>query len=840
MKGNFASFLAPLTQDNFKQAVAEVERQLRVVHQTLGMLEGGVDGVFDEMLEAIRGKVGELLSADRTTIFLRDAERHQLWTTVQGEDGQNVEIRIPIAPTCIAGEVAVSKQSLNLPYDFFDDPRSGEAKKQFERTGYRTYTMLAVPLLDDEGDLVAVVQTINKLDARADPHLPLADRVDRAGFTDGDLALFAEFAPCLRLILESSRSFYLAAQKQRAAHALMQASLSLGQSLDLATTLRRVMDEAKQLMQADRGTLWLLDRDRGDLWTQITLPDGSQRELRVPVGVGFAGRVAATGQTMNIPFDLYDHPASDNAKKVDRDTHYRTCSLLCMPVFNSDRELIGVTQLVNKRQPGDFPPYDPADWPQAPELFRASFNDTDEQFMEAFNIQAGIAIENAKLFAKVQQEQQKQQDILRSLSDAAIATDCQGRIEMANERAYELLGWDRDRESLEGKHVVDVVQFKGDPFAQWVQASITLPDDKSRQQYYPDRLLLSQRGGGNTPSEHAVNLTINTMFDAEDPRKVMGTLVVMEDISEEKRLKTTMYRYMTQEVAEQLLASGKTDLGGERKEITVLFSDIRGYTSLTERMEAEAVVALLNEYFEVMVDAVFQHQGTLDKYMGDAMMAVFGSPLHLEDHAWKAVQTAIAMRERLVDFNQRRYRLFCDRHGHPPQTPDDIALTTLNVGIGINTDVAISGNIGSSKRMEFTAIGDGINLGARLESATKYYGCDIIISESTYRACGDRLWVRELDRIRVKGKRHPIAIYEPIDLRSRPLSPRQEAIVAHYQQGREHYHNRRFALAMGEFGQVLEADKQNRAALLHLERCQHWLQHPPPDDWDGVWTMTEK
>jgi adenylate cyclase len=835
-RGNFSSMLAPLTQETFKQVVSDVEQRLHVVNQTLGMLNTDFDVILDEMLQAIRLKIGELLSADRTTIFLLDADRNQLWTNVPGEHGHNIEIRIPTEPTSIAGEVATFKKLVNIPFDFFSDPRSAQAKKQFERTGYRTYTMLAMPLLNDNGDLVAVVQMINKLhfnDAFSsfEPNLPLEARVDRLGFTETDQALFVQFAPSMRLILESSQAFYAAAQKQRAAEALMKAALSLGQSLDLEETLKKVMDEAKLLMNADRSTLWLLDRDLNDLWTQITNADGSTRELRVPMGVGFAGRVAASGEVLNIPFDLYNHPDADNSKKFDQLNNYRTCSLLCMPVFNSNKELIGVTQLVNKRQRGDFPDYDPTTWPAAPECFKASFNGGDEEFMKVFNIQAGVALENAKLFAKVKQEQQMQKDILRSLSDGVLSTDNKGTIIAANERAYELLGYVNLEHPtrLEGRSIYDLINIDKANFSKWFDASIQGADEKSRKQYYPDQTLKS-----GVDEQRSINLSINTMSGDDDGMGVRGALVVMEDISQEKRLKSTMYRYMTQELAEQLLQDGDAKMGGDRKEVTVLFSDIRSYTSITEKLAAEDVVQMLNEYFETMVEAVFNYKGTLDKYIGDAIMAVFGSPLPIHDHAWMAVQTAVDMRKRLIEFNARRLANLTN----PSQAEIDMAL--IKIGIGINSDSVISGNIGSTRRMEFTAIGDGVNLGSRLEGASKQYGTDVIISESTYKLCGDRIRVSQLDCIRVKGKNEPIGVYELVGLSSDLLDPNKEQVIELYRKGRDHYLNRKFAVAIGEFAQILELDRLNKAANLHLSRCQHFLQSAPPDDWDGVWTLTEK
>ncbi|MBD1844624.1 GAF domain-containing protein [Cyanobacteria bacterium FACHB-63] len=818
-KGRFSSFLAPLTQEKFKEVVHEVEHKLKIVNQTLSMLDmQGFDTILEEMLNSITAKTGELLNADRTTIYLLDEEKHELYTTVtEGSGGRSIEIRFP-ADQGIAGEVATFKHPVNIPYDFFDDPRSTQSKIQFNKTGYRTYTMLTMPLLNDEGGLVAVVQLINKLQSRCNRTLPLDQRIALEGFTPKDEELFREFAPSIRLILESSRSFYLATQKQRAANALIKATQSLSQSsLDLDDTLKRVMDEAKTLMNADRSTLWLIDRDRDEIWTRIPTVEGAMKELRLPIGVGFAGQVAASGEVINIPFDLYEQAGAETAKKTDQDNGYRTCSLLCMPVRNADGELIGVTQLVNKTKQGDLPPYDPKDFPKAPERWKASFNRSDQEFMETFNIQAGVALQNARLFETVKQQEQMQRDILRSLTNGVISTDKEGRIIAANESAKKLLGLSEE-DAIEGHLITQLIQLEKGSFYNWFNQAIT----GNRQQYYPDQTLQPVRG----EEQHSINLSINTIADANDHHRISGALVVMDDISDEKRLKSTMYRYMTQELAEQLLENpDAAKMGGDRKEVSVLFSDIRSYTTLTETLKAEEVVEMLNQYFESMVEAVFMHKGILDKYIGDAIMAVFGSPLPLDDHEWMAVQTALEMRHRLTAFN--RARSACNQQ-------------TISIGIGINSDTVISGNIGCSKRMEFTAIGDGVNLGSRLEGASKLYGTDIVMSETTYRPCADRVWARELDFIKVKGKNKPVAVYELVGLRSDKIPDDKQRIIDHYHSARQHYLNRKFAFAVAEFATVLEIDHTDKAASLHMERCQHWLRTPPPDDWDGSWSLTEK
>lgn len=829
-RGSFSAFLAPLKQDTFKQVVTDVEQKLEVVNQTLSMLDSlldsqGFDAILDEMLRSITLKTGELLNADRTTIYLLDEEKNELWSIVaKDEKGNSLELRFP-ATMGIAGESATFKKVINIPFDFYDDPRAAFAKQKDQETGYRTYTMLVLPLLDTEENLVAVVQLINKLKQDYDPQAPLADKIDLNGFTQADDDLFDEFAPSIRLILESSRSFYKATQRQRAASALMKATKAMSQSsLDLEETLKRVMDEAKELMQADRSTLWLLDEEKGQLWTKIPI-QGQLQEIRIPRNAGFAGQVAETGEPVLIPFDLYDHENADTAKSTDKKTGYRTCSMLCMPVFNAKDELIGVTQLINKKRQGEYPDYNPADWPNAPDCWKASFNRNDMEFMKAFNIQAGVALQNAKLFQTVKQQEQMQRDILRSLSNSVLSTDKEGRVIAANESALNLLDLPPGT-SIEGQLVRDLINIEERSFAECIDSALHPQKKQDREQYYPEQTLVSTREDAKVGEQHSINLSINSITNVEDANNVHGALVVMDDISDEKRLKSTMYRYMSQEVAEQLLSSGEVRLGGDRKDVSVLFSDIRSFTTIAESMDAEELVTMLNEYFELMVDAVLEHKGTLDKYIGDAIMAVFGSPLKLEDHAWRSVQTSIDMRHRLEQFNGDR---------------QNRNLMPISIGIGLNSGNVISGNIGSSKRMEFTAIGDGVNLGARLEGATKQYGCDIVMSENTYEPCKDKVWVRELDRIRVKGKNKPVGIYELVALKSEQVPAQRMVQIERYHRGREFYLDRKFTKAMGEFGSILEdIDRNDKAAQVQLKRCQHWLETPPGDDWDGVWSLTEK
>ncbi|MDY6782543.1 MAG: GAF domain-containing protein [Cyanobacteriota bacterium] len=386
------------------------DRPRNIVSQTLALLDRvmdgqGLDNILDTTLRSMTRKLGMALNADRTTIFLFDDEKQEFWSILaETESDRPLEIRVP-AQKGIVGEVARTKRTINIPYDFYRDPRSATAKEQDRKNGYRTYTLLALPLLDNQGELVAVIQAINKLQQFYDRNAPLANRIDPRGFTQADRKQLAAEAPVLGIILESFRSYHKTSRGQRVAAALMAATRSVNQSSveKREEILQRVMEAAKDLMNADRSTLWLVDRQKHQLWTQIQCEDGSERELHIDIGQGYAGKVAQSGAPLNIPFDLYDSPESDIARKTDRASGYRTCSLLCMPVWNPDGELIGVTQLVNKRI-GRHRADVSLGSPKIPPQFRTSFDQSDRQYMQVFNNQVGVILQNAELLAALKQQ----------------------------------------------------------------------------------------------------------------------------------------------------------------------------------------------------------------------------------------------------------------------------------------------------------------------------------------------------------------------------------------------------------------------------------------------------
>lgn len=803
-KGTLTERVRDLPVPQFAHLLEQITTEFEHCIRAIDMINNdALETLLEQLLEAFTLKIGQVLQADRTTIFLVDEEKEQIWSKIAQADTKTpLEIRVPIG-VGIAGTVAATGECLNIP-DAYSHPLFNPEVDQ--ETGYRTRNILCMPIFSTRHQqVVAVVQLLNKRGG--------------AAFSREDEQQFREFADSMGIILESCNAFYMAARNQRGVAALLKATACLGQSLDLEQTLQTVMNEARTLMQADRSTLFLIDAQRGELWSKVATADGKALvDIRMPIDRGIAGYVASTGQTLNIA-NAYEDPRFEPS--FDSRTGYRTRTILCMPIFNSAGVLIGVTQLINKHQ--------------------GIFNTSDEEFMRAFNIQAGVALENAQLFQSVLLERQYQKDVLESLSDAVISTDMEGKIVTINDAALVLLGLpvpgegarspqaDGWQQQLIGKQVWQVMPIDS------LQMRLSDSLQHGARHYVPEQILkvdrsvlelLQDEPAAQTLGEieRSVNLTVNPLTNPEGG--VRGGVVVLEDISREKRMKATMYRYMTPGVAERVMALGEDALMvGERKDVTILFSDIRGYTSLTEKMEAPEVVSLLNTYFETMVEAVFNYEGTLDKFIGDALMAVFGAPLPLENHAWMSVQSALDMRRRLAEFNQQR-----SRADHPP----------IRFGIGISSGEVVSGNIGSQKRMDYTVIGDGVDVSSRLEGITKEYGCDIILSEFTYDLCRDQVWVRELDCIRVKGKTKPVRIYELIDDRQTPLSDQMQEFLEHYETGRTAYLSRDFQRAVMHLKAAQAIRRDDRTTAVHLQRAENFLRNPPPQHWTGIFTMTTK
>jgi adenylate cyclase len=314
----------------------------------------------------------------------------------------------------------------------------------------------------------------------------------------------------------------------------------------------------------------------------------------------------------------------------------------------------------------------------------------------------------------------------------------------------------------------------------------------------------------------AITLTSNVL--------VVSLYRALFEEKEKRRVRNAFGQYLSPEVIRRLLLNPKL-VEPRKTEITVMFSDIRGFTSISEKLDAQDLALFLNQYLDDMTRIVFARQGTLDKYIGDAVMAFWGAPFEEPGHPGRGCNSALEMMDRVREL-QKQWAA----EGKP----------RLDIGIGLNTGVASVGNMGSSLRYGYTALGDAVNLSSRLEGLNKEYGTHIIVSESTYEeAKGEEFIFRELDLIRVKGKAQPVVIYELL-ARASELTAELKSRLDAYAAAQKLYKDRQWSEAQQQFQSILDQWPDDGPSRAYWKRCQEYLFDEPPSSWDGVYTMTHK
>jgi adenylate cyclase len=630
--------------------------------------------------------------------------------------------------------------------------------------------------------------------------VPLCNRADqvigvtqvlnkRSGpFTTADMALLEAISRHAASALEQAQMVERLEQARREELDLLAITEAISTELHLDTLLARIVAATTQFLDAERSTLFVYDPSTDELWSRVA--EGTeQRQIRIPANAGIAGAAFASGEVLNIP-DAYADPRFN--REIDRRSGFRTRNMLNVPVIDRTGERLGVVQVLNKRG--------------------GLFTQVDIRRLKAFSAEIAVALENARLFSDVLALKNYNESILKSLSNGVVTLDRQCVIVKVNEAAQRILG-------LSSEALVDrpAQQAFGNLNA-WITRSLEFVARMGATDYHADTDLKQPDGG-----VAAVNLTAAPFLDTEG--KSIGYMLVFEDITREKRVRNTMARYVAKEVVDQLLASGEDVLEGSALVATVLFADIRRFSLMSETTTPRNTVSLLNEFFTEMVEVIFTRGGMLDKYMGDGLMAIFGAPIVGSADADNALYVANDMIRALGAFNSRRAR-----RGSEP----------IEIGIGLATGEVLAGSVGASKRMEYTAIGNNVNLAARLEGATKYYGTPVLLAATTVDELKSSAVLRRLDLIQAKGISQPTWVYESLGHHTRRTFPKLASVIKAYESGVDCYQRRDWTGGLGHFAEALELAPQDRPSRIFFDRCRYYQTSPPDEAWDGVWIMQEK
>ena len=724
-----------------------------------------LDVLFPRLMEV----VSSTLNADRSSLFLHDPETGELYSRVLQGDVMG-EIRFP-STLGIAGSVFTTGVAEIITADAYDNERFNQEVDR--RTGYRTRNILCVPIRNKNREVIGVTQALNK----------------RAGDFDlEDQRLLEGLSQQASAALENAALFEKVERQQREEAMLLEVVSSIVSEIRLGPLLEKILTAATQLLDSDRGTLFLHDTKRNELFSHVA--DGiASSEIRFPANAGIAGECFTSGRVINIS-DAYKDARFN--PQIDRLTGYRTRNMLCMPIVAKGARVIGVMEILNRKL--------------------GEFGAADERRLHAFCAEAAVSIENARLFEEVSAERNYNESILRSMSNAVLTLDADGILRKVNESATRILR--REERQLVGRALGDLFVGRN----AWVKGSLDKVRAAGKTDITVDTDLFIE-GAGSV----AIDLTTVPLVSMSD--QPIGYMLMMEDITLERRMRNTLSRYMSKAVMDQLLESGDAVLSGISRDVSVLFSDIRGFTTISERLGAQETVALLNEYFTDMVDIVFAHHGVLDKYMGDMIMAVFGSVLQNADDPDNAVAVGNKMMVGLRELNTR-----LAARGRDP----------IRIGVGISTGQVVAGSIGSPKRLEYTVIGHRVNIAHRLEEANKYYGTSILFCSETHARMKEPTPAREIDFIRVRGMETPIAIYEAMGHHTDASFPHRDAALQAFNEGVSRYRRREWKDATRCFRDALGANPEDGPSRIYLERCEIFMSKPPPKNWDGVWAMQGK
>lgn len=700
----------------------------------------------NNILEAISTAV----EAERSTFFILNKESSELESIV-AQGLTNIMLRIP-AGKGIVGSVITQKQPIIVNH-VQDHPLFDPSID--EQLNFVTRSTICVPVRNSAKQIIGAIQCLNKVSG---------------SFDQKDLSVLQGFAATVSLIVKNTKLYYASEQIKSSFSTLLEVSAAVSSELDLDALIPLIMAKAAEITQADRSSLFFMDEEKDELWTKYA--KGLEKEV-VRTNKGIV-KLVANHKRAYIVNKPYEHPDFDPT--VDLQTGYTTRSILGVPVFNSANGVLGVIQVINKVD-GIFTP-------------------KDLSILKGFASQISIAIENARLFNEIQGMKNYLGILVDNLDNGIVTVDKFCRIQTANDVFYKMFDLDQN-ECLQNE---PIERLNHDLQSIVMCNTQTISTGKKHYEY---GIEIQTRKSKNV----VINLSVLPMQNSGG--EIIGTINVFFDITQEKRIRSNLSRYMPQHLIKEVISNDNLSiLKGKYGKCSVLFSDIRNFTTLTEELGAIQIVELLNKFFDAMVTSIHAYNGVIDKFIGDAIMAVFGVPYPDELDALNAIQCALDMFKMLSAFNSQQ-------KAHP----------FLNIGIGIATGNVVSGNIGSQERFEYTVIGDPVNIAARLESATKEYKVHLLICENTYKQAASQFHCREIDIILFKGKQKPIKIYTVINGKDQPLSPTYIQFSEFYAKGLHHYRLKEFSAAQQHFQSAYLLNDKDGPTQLFLNRCSAALQN---------------
>jgi len=699
-------------------------------------------------VNAILGQISKIMQVERSTFFLLNKEASTLESLV-AQGVKNIIISVPL------GKGIVGTMFRNKKHVIENDAQNSNLldKSYDKQLHFVTKSIACVPVFNEKGKPIGALQCLNKKDAV---------------FTEKDIKILNSFAAAITLIIKNSELYLASEHIKNNFSTFLDVFKAVSSELNLNKLIQVIMNKAAEITKSDRSSLFLVDEETGELWTVFA--KGLENQM-VRTKKGIVAEVAKTKKAL-IVNDPYNHSHFDAL--VDKRTKYVTKSILSVPVFNSKNKVLGVIQAINKHE--------------------NNFNADDLDILTGFASQIRIAIENAKLFDQIQGMKNHLDILVQNLDNGIVTIDESLKINTVNHTFNKLFGLKKKQELTHS--IIDELDNTLKPLFKHCEKTIN-----TGEKNYQEELQVKI----NSKKWVTINISTLPMQDAKG--KVIGAIVVFNDISKEKRIQSNLSRYIPQHLVKQVMNNDNLSLlKGNYSKCSMLFSDIRNFTTLTEEFGAIQIVELLNKYFEAMITSVHKYNGILDKYIGDAIMTVFGVPYANISDSKNAVNCALDMFSMLADLNKTNRKL-----------------PTLNIGIGISTGNVVSGNIGSEKRFEYTVIGDSVNLAARLESATKTYNVNVLICEETYNEVKNDFHCREIDTLLVKGKNIPVKVFTVISDKSKQLTKNQLDFNLKYAKGLSYFKESNNKKALYYFQKAKQLMPKDGPTQVLLDRCKRLI-----------------